>query len=222
MRARWLLPALALAACESATLPERNPADVYDFRLDANPPLVLRWPSGSTVRVYVASTDATRRPVLRSALQAGLAEWNRHALFGEYRLAETTELSDADVVLRWTDEASPVIMTGCPPASVRAVTTFCVASEDLEDGLAIFPLSGADEEPSRVKMIVTILPSQAAIPGRVQMLVTHELGHVLGIGGHSADARDLMYEQELTTSVLSRRDLATIRLLYQLQPQLMP
>ena len=38
----------------------------------------------------------------------------------------------------------------------------------------------------------------------------------------SDQPRDLMYSEELTTNRLSRRDIATIQLLYQLQPQVVP
>lgn len=220
-RVALFLP-LLLAGCDAALIPARRAADVYEFRLPITPPLVLRWPSGASVYVYVAAADesSARVPVLRDALRFGMAEWNQYATFGEYRLVETTDIERADVVLRWSDEPSPVDLAECPPSSTRAVTTFCAESDNLAEGLATFPR--ADGGSSRVKMVVSILPSESSVPGRVRALVTHELGHVLGIARHSDQPRDLMYSEELTTTRLSRRDIATIQLLYQLQPQVVP
>lgn len=219
---RALLAGLALlGGCESAALPPRQSADVYEFRLPTQPPLVLRWPSGATVRVYVAGGDVgTQASALEAAFERGAAEWNRQALFGEFRLVGTTDLGQADVVLRWAGQPSPVVLSQCEPAGTRAVTTFCAEDGDPVNGLAVFPR--ADGEPGRVKMVVTILSSQLTIPGRVDQLVTHELGHVLGIARHSDDARDLMYGGDLVTAAPSRRDLATLRVLYQTRPEALP
>jgi len=216
-----LVPAavLLLAACESAALPPRPNADVYEFRLQTQPPRVLRWPSGSTIRVYVAGgADPARAAALAAALAQGASAWNRQALFGEYRLAATTDVDNADVLLRWSGEASPVELAQCPPSGTAAVTTFCL--DAAQNRLRVFPRPSG--EPGRVRMVVTILPSELVIAGRVPLLVTHELGHVLGIARHSAEPRDLMYDGVLTTAEPSRRDRATVQVLYQMQPEVVP
>jgi hypothetical protein len=210
-----------LAGCESAALPPRPSADVYEFRLATQPPLVLRWASGRTIRVYVAGGDVPgQAAALAGALDRGAAAWNRYALFGEYRLAPTTDLGQADVVLRWSGELSPVDLSQCLPSGTRAVTTFCAEDGDPVNGLTVFPRS--DGGASRVKMVVTVLASQLTIPGRIPQLVTHELGHVLGIVRHSDEPRDLMYGGELVTSLPSRRDQATVQVLYQTRPEAIP
>lgn len=208
-----------LAACDSAALPPRPTADVYEFRLPTQPPRVLRWSSGSTVRVFVAGGAVpAQASALADALAQGATVWNRYALFGEYRLAPTTDLGSADVVLRWAGEASPVDLAQCQPAGTRAVTTFCLDSTGSR--LRVFPRTEGGE--SRVKMVVSILPSQLTIPGRVPVLVTHELGHVLGIARHSDEPRDLMYDGDLVTTAPSRRDQATVQVLYQMRPDVVP
>ena len=63
-----LLAALALAGCEGAVLPAARSADVYEFRLALSPPVVLRWTSGSVVRVFVDSPTAEGRQMLAGAL----------------------------------------------------------------------------------------------------------------------------------------------------------
>lgn len=211
---RLVLVGIVLAAgCDSSVIPPDAGVAPYEYRLAVTPPKILRWPSGSRIRVYVADADAT----LRGALAAGAAAWNAHALFGEYRLEETTELGSADVVLRWGTESGTVDFSECFPVNPRAVTTFCAAGDDLDNGLAVFPR--VDGGPSRVRMLVSVLDAQSANAGE---LVAHELGHVLGIMRHSDDARDLMYGQELQVSRPSRRDVATVRVLYQMAPQVLP
>ncbi|HSJ14208.1 MAG TPA: matrixin family metalloprotease [Longimicrobiales bacterium] len=214
------LGVLTLTACESATLPPRRSADVYEFRLPTTPPAVLHWRAGTTVRVYVSS-DAATRATLADALAAGAAEWNRYALFAEYRLQATTSLDDADVVLRWMHEPSELDLTGCLPAGARAVTTFCLADPDsVAAGLYRFP--AADGAETDVRMVVSVLGSEATIAGRVASLVTHELGHVLGIAQHSDVAADLMAETQLSRTTLSARDAATVQTLYHTRPDLVP
>lgn len=221
MSARRLAAAtlVLVAACDSAALPPLPTADVYEFRLPTQPPRVLRWSSGSTVRVFVAGGDEpAEASALADALAQGAAAWNRYALFGEYRLAPTSDPDRADVVLRWAGDASPVDLAQCQPAGTRAVTTFCLDSAGSR--LRVFPRTDGGE--SRVRMVVSILPSQLTIPGRVPVLVTHELGHVLGIARHSDEPRDLMYAGDLVTSVPSRRDQATVQVLYQMHPEVVP
>jgi predicted Zn-dependent protease len=219
VRAAALLTVL-LAACEPATMPPRRTADVYEFRLATTPPAVLRWETGATIRVWASAETDTRGP-LADALAAGMAEWNRHALFGEYRLAAATSLADADVVLRWMQEPSELDLSGCLPAGARAVTTFCLTDPDpFTADLERFPR--ADGAPTAIRMVVSVLDSEVSIPGRVRSLVTHELGHVLGIARHSDVAADLMSDSQLSRTALSARDISTIQTLYHTRADLMP
>jgi len=215
MRPRILLLALlALAACDPPTIPGRDAWEVYDFTLTTVPPLVLRWPSGRTVRVWVepgASDAATN--VLEAAFRHAAGAWNDVAVFAEYRLARASSLASADVVLAWSDVLPPVDTRECRPAVVLAVTTFCI------DGLggdapALRPFPLAAGGASGVRMLVTVLATQASDAEVVNRLVTHELGHVLGIGRHSEDPDDLMWRGDPPIDRPGPRDAATVQLLY--------
>ncbi|MGD8276954.1 MAG: M57 family metalloprotease [Gemmatimonadota bacterium] len=215
MRRRALLLAvLVLAACDPPTIPGRDAREVYDFTLTTVPPLVLHWPAGRTVRVWVepGSSDA-KTAILDAAFRHAADAWNDVAVFAEFRLARTADLADADVVLTWSDVLSPVDTRDCRPAGVLAVTTFCI------DGLGgnapalrPFPLAAGGE--SHVQMLVTVLATQAAAPDVVKRLVTHEFGHVLGIGRHSDDPDDLMWSGDPPGDRPGPRDAATVQLLY--------
>jgi predicted Zn-dependent protease len=209
--------AVALAACEGPTMPPALLGDLYEFRLPTTPVQVLRWESGARVRIHVTPSTGARAGVLEGALARALVVWNREALYGEYELVQVASLNDADVVVRWSDEVPPVDMSECPPDVSRAVTTFCL--DESGDHLEPFPHTGGTNS---VRMVVSVLGSEAARADRVERLVAHELGHVLGIARHSLDAGDLMYGGELTRATLSTRDAATIRVLYHTRPDITP
>jgi len=51
----------------------------------------------------------------------------------------------------------------------------------------------------------------------LQNIIAHELGHVVGLLGHSVDPGDLMYSKTDENSKFSTRDLNTVRRLYRLK-----
>jgi hypothetical protein len=215
---------LGSTGCEAPTMPGHGLSDVYDFRLPTTPRLVLRWPQGTTVRVYVAGGTGDRAALLAGAMERGARVWNEQALYGEYRIVRTDDLRQADAVLRWSDVAPPVDTQGCEPdVSLRAVTTFCLGdATETPRRLRPFPLLAPHGgEASGVRMIVTIFATQAQLEQRLDGLVAHELGHVLGIGQHSVDARDLMHADPAGAS-LSRRDAASVRVMYHTPADIIP
>lgn len=222
MSGRALLLLVAAAACDPPTIPGRDASDVYDFTLPSQPPSVLRWPSGARVRVWVEpSPEAARTALLEGAFREGAAAWNALAVFAEYGLVRARDLREADVVLMWSDVLPPVDTRDCRPSITQAVTTFCV--DDLAGAaprLRPFPRSSG--ETGNVKMLVTVLASEAADPQAVHRLVAHELGHVLGIGRHSPERDDLMYRTDPLVARPSSRDAATVQLLYHVRPRIVP
>jgi len=178
------------------------------------PPLVLRWPAGRTVRVWIepGSSSATTA-ILDEAFRHAADAWNDVAVFAEFRLARAADLGRADVVLTWSDVLPPVDTRECRPAVVLAVTTFCIDGLGGDSpALRPFPLANGGE--SQVQMLVTVLATQAVAPDVVKRLVTHEFGHVLGIGRHSAHQDDLMWSGDPPRDRPGPRDAATVQLLY--------
>ena len=213
---------LTLTACDGSIIPPDTSADLYDFRLETDPPEVLRWPSGTRVRVYAANTGGARAGVLADAFASGAAAWNRHALYGEYELTAVASPVDADVVLQWSDEPAVVDMSGCEADVSIAVTTFC-RNATADDRLMVFPLMPPhDNAASDVRFVITILGTQAGNPETVNRLVLHELGHALGIGRHSTNAQDLMAAGIPTRTTLSQRDINAVQILYHTRPHIVP
>ena len=211
------LAALAVAACDAPTFPAED-GGAYDFTFETDPPSVMRWPAGTTIRIYVAGgQDATRAVVLRDAFLEAAAKWESAVLFGEYRFAEAASLAEADVVLFWWGDSPPVDLEDCPPERIADGLTW--SCPDLAQRRLIpFPVNG---QPSRVRMAMYILGSHAAQPENVKRLVLHELGHVLGIGRHAPGAADVM-APHAPVDELSPADRATVQVLYHVAPDILP
>jgi hypothetical protein len=223
-RALFVLGLVAsVLGCDLApTVPGRT--DAYPFttipRFPGDTARVLRWPVGATIRVFIEGGTGARAMTLLDAFERGAELWNDAALYGEYRLLRTVTRPEADVVLTWSDLPPVVDPSNCRVDIGRAVTTFCLRSD--RQGLEVFPLvpPDANRGPGSVKMLVTVLGSEST-PAAADRLVTHELGHVLGIAQHSLNPADLMH---VTNSVAapSRADAATAQILYHTPADLTP
>ena len=213
--------AALLAACDSPSVPERLLTEVYDYRLRANGLKVLRWPIGTTVRVFVASdADPARTGALETAFESGADRWNAAALYGEVRLERASHVDDADAVLLFSSTLPPVETSSCPPLQGAAATTLCLDPQD-PTRLATFPLRNGSG--GRVKFLVTIRSVSPLDVEGVRRLVAHELGHVLGIAQHSSRPTDLMFpETNLTRAEPSPADRATLHVLYHSRPDITP
>ena len=207
--------------CESATVPTREADDIFEFRLPvANERLVLRWPNGSRIRLFVqpGATDPMT-DLLMSSVRAGAAEWEAASLFGDFSFALVGTPDQADVVVNWSTSARPVEIAHCIPVGGAAFTTFCLTPEG--DRLQPFPLRNTMMV-SSVRFLVTIREAEALNPARARTLVMHELGHVLGIAAHSPNAQDLMFADPAVRDTPNARDRATVQLLYQTSANITP
>ena len=215
-----LLMLCAAAACDSPTVPERFLRDVYDFRLITPAPQVLRWPTGTTVRVFtVSDANATSDQYLQDAVPHGVEVWNTAALYGEVELEQVDDVASADVVVMYSLSTSPLDLSGCPPGGGNAYTTFCLTPDN--EHLREFPLSGGGT--SSVKFVVTVRTTSATDATTVRRLVAHELGHVLGIAQHSPKQTDLMWGGvALQRDDASPADRATLQVLYHTKADITP
>ena len=198
--------AALLAACGEPTVPDAG-APPYEARLFAGTDtLVYHWSRGRTVSVYVAPGATSGGYDLEGAVDAAMAAWRAVLWFDELDFRRAAAPAQADIVVQDVNEA-PLTSDPCSTAlGFGCATSFC-ANEAL-DSLLVLPL--VDGGPGRVKFSIAIDGTRAANDVQFLGVVAHELGHAIGLGGHSPTAGDVMNSVP-TVAVPSARDARVLR-----------
>ena len=208
VRARLLAgAALALAAACGDTPTEVSPPAYDPTSLTGG--LIYRWPTGRTIAVYVDPTNAPSADSLRSAVGAATRDWSETVGGSAFGWRIVTSAAAADVIVHVG--AAPLLVgtSECGYDTGGGGYTFFCPSEGLATDTALtLPLLAGG--PGRVKMDVRVDPARVSGQAGLVSLLTHELGHVLGIGAHSDDRADVMYGAP-TAPRPSARDVRTLR-----------
>ena len=208
-----VVAACSLAACESPSVPF-HPGQ-YDYRLfvAGAGARTFHWGRGTEVPIFVNPDNGQSRASLDRALDAAAGIWTRAATFGEVRVRRTTSLDDAVAVLQWKD-AEPVLSTppDCSGASTGAAFTRGCINPSADSLRTWLRRDGGD---SRVLFSVFVEQRPDLDDALLELLVVHEVGHVLGILNHSNDRGDLMWGGVLEVDAPSGADRQTLRTLYQ-------
>ena len=214
-----------LAACgDSPTTPrESAPAyDPYAFAIDESGVqhrYLYHWPAGRTIRVYVDPTAEPAGSDLRGAVVSAASLWGGTVRNGEVAVAIAFAPGQADVIVHYGEAPRLVGPGDCaPPASGGSGSTFLCP--DFATGtLVVLPLLAGGG--GSVKMDVAVYRSAVADDAQFRRVVAHELGHVLGIGAHSASSSDLMFGAP-AVSAPSPADAQTLRYVLQHPADLAP
>ena len=208
--------ALVLTACDAPTVPRElpgyEPRGDYGFGLQ-----LMHWPLGRTIRIYV--DPAAEGGVLTEHVRAGAEAWKDVVYYREFDIALVSSPANADVIVHTQPADFLVDFADCLPPSGGAggVTYGC---PDVE-GERLMTLPLLDGGGGSVKLDVMIDLADAATPAALRALVTHELGHVFGIGTHSGSSSDVMFAGP-TVTVPSERDASTLRYLLHQPANLRP
>ena len=190
------------AGCSDIVTPSRTPRYLADNAGDT-----FHWPADRIpVRYFVDPRGALPRLV-----RNGLSAWQDQFLYGEFRAVVVADSTAADVIVRWQD----TVPADVPPDTTGAlgacdgVTTYVLDSTKT--------MTGPEHVALRVRLGYT-LPQIAECFRRV---VTHELGHSLGILSHSPATTDLMYGTPAIETP-TERDRNTAQVLYHTPPTIFP
>ncbi len=172
---------------------------------------ILRWDIRSfPLRVYFVNPDEVPAYYV-SNINKALQVWTRKTNFVKFTQAKDEQ--NADIVVRFKDIPSDICNGNICNYAV-AYTEPDVKGKGL---LKRMNLTFYKTNPKNNRF------SESEIFNTAQ----HEIGHTLGIMGHSNFPMDLMYSEKdndqtyfpsLTTQQLSRRDLNTLVLLYRIEP----
>lgn len=201
-RVATLLAFAALAACSDATAPLTPSYDPTQFTNG----VIYRWPTGATITVFADPTAVPAGVDFAAITTTALAAWKSALDGNEFAFRRVTSAVDADVIVHVGNAPRLVGLAGCAePAPYNGGVTFvCPAA----DSALTLPLTGAVI--GHVKIDIIVNPDAASAANPLAALVTHELGHAIGLGGHSTNTHDVMYSSP-SVSVPSARDIATLR-----------
>jgi predicted Zn-dependent protease len=197
-----VLALLLFAGCDSPTVV--RPAFAYD-PTELTGGLLYRWSTGARVRVFVEPASGTPLSVAAAVLRATQA-WNALPQVREFTLEIATTREAADIIVYERSQTQPVLNGGCAfaPSGAIGYTYFCPAGGRAERLRVVGSPNATVSVVIRVDMAATA--SQTALDA----LVAHEMGHAIGIGGHSPQAADVMSPRPVATTPTDR-DAQTLR-----------
>ena len=206
-----LLCYLAAAGCKTPTIDAGAPP--YDpTSLTAG--TLYHWPVGRTLEVHVVNGGESLR--LEETVRAALPRWTAALAFREHTLRLVDRADRADILVRDAAAPFPVDTAGC--GSIRwtesaASTFFCPAGDTART------LSLVSGPVGRAKVLITVNMAGAPDAAARLAIVVHEIGHALGIGGHSSAPADVMFAAPAIT-VPSAADARTLRYVLHRRPHL--
>ncbi|NJN49510.1 MAG: matrixin family metalloprotease [Alkalinema sp. RL_2_19] len=175
--------------------------DYFDQVAQDNPVGGLLWSElPITVAIDLAGSRAPRQAVWLGAVRQAIADWNAYL-----PMIETRDPAQANIVFRRSSVPIRRDQNGKLERIRLAETRFNFFVDDAQ----------------RLRHRMTIYLSPSAADAVLLSGAQHELGHALGIWGHSQNPADVMYFAQVAKPVgISARDVRTLKRVYGMQTRL--
>lgn len=179
------------------------PGSPDNYLYFASPHGLVRWPSQVIpLRVFINRGYGCRgfTPSFETTLINCFIMW-QNALHGMIRFIPVDDPRMSNIDCRWTDSAATVTL-----ASEAGEAKLEIYGKQIYH-VTITLLTCRPEDQSEVLTLALI-----------QQVALHEIGHALGLDGHSDKAQDIMYcstNPNVEHPQLTQRDINTMYLLYQ-------
>lgn len=183
-----------------------NPNGDYFDRIEPTPLGYLVW-SDFPVKVYLEPEDDTENPKWTNAIREAIAAWNVYL-----PLQEVSEKENADII--WV-RSRPPMRARIDRENQQLIIPRARTAEAKYD----FYLRSTDPPllAHRFQIFLGSHQSERHTLGTAR----HELGHALGIWGHSPLKTDALYEAQTgNPPPISPRDINTLKKIYQQPTQL--
>ncbi len=145
-----------------------------------------RWES-LPIRVYFQTDTNTGGVNIENESRQGFDDWE--AALSQNLWTEVSSAASANLVVR--------VQASSPQSTLAETTIYFFSGQNII---------------TRAEMVIYTWPSLPT--GGYAGTAAHELGHALGINGHSSNVADIMYFTGNATDLLTQNDLNTIRTAY--------
>jgi tetratricopeptide (TPR) repeat protein len=162
---------------------------------------VLRWPARQMpLKIFIDDGNGVSgyRPVFTGILKQAFMDW-ADASNGLVKVVFVPDILKANIICRWSDQPEKFKNSAEAGESRLYSDRYGIAKGEL----AILTVASS--------------PTLPITDNRLRAIVLHEVGHMFGMTGHTADPRDIMFYSASTSDAwrdLSARDKATLVHLY--------
>jgi tetratricopeptide (TPR) repeat protein len=164
---------------------------------------LLKMPLKLYVDEHPDKTVQNFQPGYKRLVAVSMDQWVR-ALGGQIGYAFAPTRAEADIVVVWINALS---QKGFRSKDGSLHYTAGLTHPTMENNLL---------RQMTVQIATLDVVGRPQPPEEIENTILHELGHALGIRGHSPDPKDVMSAESDGLNKLSERDIATIRKLYSL------